>query len=178
MRWAFAFVMMMTSLRVARPLFLPSHLCARRAVGVKSRISLASTSSSSSSSEPSADVASTPYATEYHAPVMIKEIIEQLDRLASSEAPLTRVVDLTCGGGGHSEAFLAYLQNAGLDGVEVIGVDRDSDSKEEVRTTNSSYYCEGSTKTPTPPRRLQSPHKGIAAPEDLPQLSSLPEKLW
>ena len=139
MRWAF--VMMMTSLRVARPLFLPSHLCARRAVGVKSRISLASSSSSpSSSSEPSADVASTPYATEYHAPVMIKEIIEQLDRLASSEAPLTRVVDLTCGGGGHSEAFLAYLQNAGLDGVEVIGVDRDSDSKEEVRTTNSSYY--------------------------------------
>jgi 16S rRNA C1402 N4-methylase RsmH len=45
---------------------------------------------------------------------------------------MTRVLDLTCGGGGHSLAFLTYLRDAGLDNVEVIGVDLDDDSKEEA----------------------------------------------
>ncbi|GMH76553.1 hypothetical protein TL16_g07122 [Triparma laevis f. inornata] len=77
----------------------------------------------------------TPFASVYHAPVMIDEILDQLDRLATkstSAAPLARIIDLTCGGGGHSEAFLTYLRAQNLNHVEVIGVDRDSDSKEEA----------------------------------------------
>lgn len=90
---------------------------------------------SSNSSEMPSFSSATPFASVYHAPVMIDEILDQLDRLATkstSAAPLARIIDLTCGGGGHSEAFLTYLRAQNLNHVEVIGVDRDSDSKEEA----------------------------------------------
>ena len=53
--------------------------------------------------------------------------------------PPRRVVDLTCGGGGHTLAFLSALKAAGMSEVEVVGVDRDEDSQKEAGSRLESF---------------------------------------
>jgi len=67
------------------------------------------------------------YATQYHAPVMVNKILSYLP--PSSPTSTLRIVDLTCGGGGHSEAILRhYTQSCEVGEVVVYGVDQDDDS--------------------------------------------------
>mmetsp|Transcript_22572 Transcript_22572/g.45095 ORF Transcript_22572/g.45095 Transcript_22572/m.45095 type:complete len:391 (-) Transcript_22572:20-1192(-) len=97
-------------------------------------------SSTSSSPTPSnSSLPTTPFATTYHAPVMCNRILSYLEPMLSAASPPKRVVDLTCGGGGHTEAFLQLLKEKGATDVEVIGVDRDRDSALEAGKRLKSF---------------------------------------
>lgn len=67
--------------------------------------------------------------TEYHVPVMVKEVIENLD-LSNKKT----IVDATLGGGGHAEVILDS-------GARVIGIDQDADALEaaKARLSNIDY---------------------------------------
>lgn len=64
------------------------------------------------------------YATEYHAPVLCKTVVEGL---VTDRAGL--YVDATLGGGGHSAALLDALSSEG----RVIGIDQDEEALEEAQ---------------------------------------------
>lgn len=64
------------------------------------------------------------YATIYHAPVLVHEIVAQL--LWNSTGTY---VDGTLGGGGHSEAFLTHLRTE----AQVFGIDQDPDAIAEAQ---------------------------------------------
>jgi 16S rRNA (cytosine1402-N4)-methyltransferase len=64
------------------------------------------------------------YDTEYHAPVMVEEVLEHL--VADTRGVY---VDGTAGGGGHIAALLDALQPAG----RVVGIDRDPEAIEACR---------------------------------------------
>lgn len=74
------------------------------------------------------------YATEYHAPVLWKAVVEGLvtDREGT-------YVDGTLGGGGHTAALLDELDERG----KVIGIDQDSDALQAVRARMSSEIESG-----------------------------------
>lgn len=57
----------------------------------------------------------------YHRPVLVREVVELLNLREGS-----RVLDGTCGGGGHSEAILRA-------GADVIGIDQDPDAIAQAR---------------------------------------------
>lgn len=71
------------------------------------------------------------WATAYHAPVLVGEILQALRAAGSglraeggssgSEVPSCRILDGTLGGGGHSEAFLEH-------GASVVALDQDPDA--------------------------------------------------
>lgn len=67
--------------------------------------------------------AALPFATGYHAPVLLRET---LDALVTDRAGT--YVDATLGGGGHSAALLERLSDAG----RVIGIDRDDEALHEA----------------------------------------------
>lgn len=69
------------------------------------------------------------WASDYHAPVLVAEILELLG--SASE-----VLDCTLGGGGHSEALLS-------DGKSVTGIDRDPVAIEEVKKRLASHMDAG-----------------------------------
>lgn len=64
------------------------------------------------------------YATEYHAPVLYKAVIEGL-----VTNPSGVYVDGTLGGGGHTAALLNVLDENAL----VVGIDQDEEALAEVR---------------------------------------------
>lgn len=64
------------------------------------------------------------HTTDYHAPVMVQEVLEWLDVSSG-----TRLMDGTAGGGGHTEAM---LEAAGPQG-RVVALDRDPRAIREVR---------------------------------------------
>ncbi|MFW5966236.1 MAG: 16S rRNA (cytosine(1402)-N(4))-methyltransferase RsmH [Persicimonas sp.] len=65
------------------------------------------------------------YASEYHVPIMVAEVLEQLDVV-----PGGRYVDATAGGGGHTAALL----DASAPDGRVLAIDRDPEAIDEVRT--------------------------------------------
>ncbi len=64
--------------------------------------------------------------SEYHAPVMVAEVLELLRRSPAAAGGEWRVLDGTLGGGGHSAALLAA-------GAHVTGVDRDPEAVAAAR---------------------------------------------
>ena len=71
--------------------------------------------------------------TDYHVPVMAAEVV---DIFRSLERGL--IVDATFGGGGHSYALLSAL-----DGIEILGIDRDPDAADLVRTNRRLRFAKG-----------------------------------
>jgi len=69
------------------------------------------------------------YATEYHAPVLVREVV---DHLVTNEGG--RYVDATLGGGGHAAALLDALGDEG----RVLGIDRDADALAAARSRLSA----------------------------------------
>lgn len=67
---------------------------------------------------------SLPYASEYHVPVLVREVLEQL-----VVVPGGRYVDGTLGGGGHTAAI---LEASGPDG-RVLSIDRDPEAIAEAK---------------------------------------------
>ena len=65
------------------------------------------------------------FATDYHAPVLYKTVVDLL-----VTAPDGVYVDATLGGGGHTAALLEALAPEG----RVVGIDQDADALEAVRT--------------------------------------------
>lgn len=78
------------------------------------------------------------YAVTYHAPIMVREIVEAIvagwpaDARARGEIV---VLDATLGGGGHTHALLDALGEGG----RVIALDRDPEALEHVRERLSAY---------------------------------------
>ena len=70
------------------------------------------------------------YATDYHAPVLVEEVLEQLGVRQGA-----RIVDGTAGGGGHSQAI---LDASGPDG-QLLAIDRDPEAVQEVRERLHEY---------------------------------------
>lgn len=66
-----------------------------------------------------------------HVPVLAAEVFEWLEPALGSGDVL---VDCTLGGGGHAERILS-----GIDGVDVIGIDRDADAIDAARRRLASY---------------------------------------
>lgn len=69
------------------------------------------------------------WASAYHAPVMVDEVLELLHGAG-------QVLDCTLGGGGHTEALLAS-------GSSVVALDRDEAAIEEARRRLASYETSG-----------------------------------
>lgn len=70
------------------------------------------------------------YATSYHEPVLVAEVLEQLDVVAGG-----RYVDGTLGGGGHTQAIL----DASAPDGEVLSIDRDPQAIEIARERLGEY---------------------------------------
>lgn len=62
------------------------------------------------------------YASEYHVPIMVDEVIKALNP-KSEKGEGRRFVDGTLGGGGHSEAILSSIP-----GCKLLSIDRDTDA--------------------------------------------------
>src|SRR5690349_5255847 len=77
----------------------------------------------------------TAWSTEYHAPVLVREVIALLGLERSAAAPYV-ALDCTLGGGGHSAALLAA-------GAEVYGVDRDPEAIAAARRRLADAEREG-----------------------------------
>ena len=67
--------------------------------------------------------------TSYHAPVMVEEVVALL-------SGADQILDCTLGGGGHSEALLAF-------GSSVVALDRDEAAITEARKRLASYEASG-----------------------------------
>lgn len=65
-----------------------------------------------------------PYATDYHTPIMVDEVIRLL-----RVRPGARFIDGTAGGGGHSAAIL----DAGAPSARLLAIDRDPEAVAQVR---------------------------------------------
>lgn len=74
---------------------------------------------------------SLPFATEYHTPIMVEEIMEGLNI-----QPGSTYVDGTIGGGGHTQAILEA-------GGKVIGLDQDQQALEYTNQRHQAYLKSG-----------------------------------
>lgn len=86
------------------------------------------------------------FSSDYHAPVMVKNVLSKLPHPKSSST-LT-LVDLTCGGGGHSlamlehyAAFMAEREQGRNDPCKITlyGVDQDEESAKQTRVRLKDY---------------------------------------
>ena len=87
----------------------------------------------------------TEFASEYHNPVMVETILSYLPKRKKGQQ--LKICDLTCGGGGHSEAMLMHYVKEGKEykegqakegqdstgEVTVYGVDQDEESGKQTR---------------------------------------------
>ena len=80
----------------------------------------------------------TPYATDYHVPVLCQTIVERL-----VTTPSGRYVDATLGGGGHTAALLEALASDGA----VLGIDRDPEALAEAEARLSDARDAGRFRT-------------------------------
>mmetsp|Transcript_46293 Transcript_46293/g.93444 ORF Transcript_46293/g.93444 Transcript_46293/m.93444 type:complete len:444 (+) Transcript_46293:78-1409(+) len=78
-----------------------------------------------------------PFASEYHTPVMVKEVVETL-----VHDPTGVYIDGTLGGGGHSEAILGRLASLGGAG-QLLAVDRDPEALASARTRLAAHLEAG-----------------------------------
>ena len=79
----------------------------------------------------------TPYATDWHAPVLVDEVCAALAaRGAGQGLEGARILDGTLGGGGHS---LALLER----GAHVVGIDRDAAARREAEARLAAYLRDG-----------------------------------
>lgn len=87
--------------------------------------------------EQSEPVGSLPFASEYHTPVMVNEVVDTL-----VHDPCGVYVDCTLGGGGHSEAILERLASLGAGG-RLLAVDRDPEALASARARLAGHLEEG-----------------------------------